>query len=57
VTTDQPDIENDLDLWGNPSGIERHYSGQDHDSYAEGQPRYVAADANRGDCATSPTQR
>lgn len=57
MTTDQPDIESDLNLWDNPSGIERHYSGQDHDSYAEGQPRYVAADANRGDCATSPTQR
>ena len=55
MTADQPNIVPDIDtdpkLRGNERGTKGHYSGEEYDSHAKEQPRYVEVGASRGNRA------
>jgi len=50
-----PEIDRDPKLRGNERGTQGHYSGEEYDSQAKEQPRYVEVGASRGDRAADPT--
>lgn len=46
-TISPPQTDKGVDLHGNDRGTEGHYSGEEFDSYAKDQPRFVAVGAGR----------